>query len=570
MASRRDSRRRVSSAAAPSVPGDMPPPPAAPAPAPPVVPAPAPVPLEMVEVLNEPPLAMIHPPAEAPALPEFIAISSGEEDEGEPRKRYLLGRKDLLAKPSCGRDIFKNPGPDPPVISDDNLAKDAVEREDSSQVLDGSMVERLAEDVDANAAQNIDVAVATLDKELAVIDVLAKGGDDVRDKDPDEMVTKETISVPDSTMRQIPAPSKKRIKPLRRLRVSDSLPTEEELVMTAEKIVPVGGEMDVETSVEKTVVTEPTPAPDGDGQENPEETNQEVAESHALVLHPSPSPAVETQMMSREDPLVNQSQSLGSASSSGPDIEKIIAKSREKTKFFKVFKSAANSLHEDLTAKQLKIQEQQEELVRLKAELSAAHKERAEFELALAAQPKLTKDDLDELQLLRRNAPLLRESVAKENLEAENKAKALSAALQEKDALKVELDNLRTDSDLLLTEKEEIQGELITLKGENTSLIQSAKAVCQFTWSVPEEMPEGPLHATLAQVPEALRAHCKSVAEYAARHFLGVVKSLYPKIDLASCKEGYAKGTTIERANQLSMEAGSCAEELVKDVPLSP
>ncbi|TVU49737.1 hypothetical protein EJB05_01069, partial [Eragrostis curvula] len=200
-------------------------------------------------------------------------------------------------------------------------------------------------------------------------------------------------------------------------------------------------------------------------------------------------------MMSREDPLVNRSQSLGGASSSGPDMEvedlppptiefnpalfefkesqkrsgslsfefagekKIITKTREKTKFFKVLKSAADSLHEDLTAKQLKIQEQQEELARLKAKLSAPHKERAEFELALAAQPKLTKDDLDELELLRRNAPLLRESVTKANLEAENKAKALSAALQEKDALKVELDNLRTDSDLLLTEKEEIQGK---------------------------------------------------------------------------------------------------------------
>ncbi|TVU11152.1 hypothetical protein EJB05_44719, partial [Eragrostis curvula] len=319
--------------------------------------------------------------------------------------------------------------------------KDAVEGEDSSQVLDASMVERYAQDADANAGQNINVAVATLDKELAIIDVLAKGGDDTRGKDPDEMVTKETVSVPDSAMCQIPAPSKKRIKPLKRLRISDSLPTEEEPVMTAEKIVPVGGNIDVETSVEKAVVTEPTLAPDGDGQENPKETIQQVAESHVLVLHLSPSPAVETQIMSREDPLVNWSQSLGGASSSGPDIEvedlppptiefnpalfefresqkksgslsfefagekvvineeedekefdlsenqlidlidtqqKIIAKSGEKTKFFKVLKSAADSLHEDLTAKQLKIQEQQEELARLKAELSAAHKERAD------------------------------------------------------------------------------------------------------------------------------------------------------------------------------------------------
>ncbi|TVU37323.1 hypothetical protein EJB05_10632 [Eragrostis curvula] len=248
-------------------------------------------------------------------------------------------------------------------------------------------------------------------------------------------------------------------------------------------------------------------------------------------------------MMSREDPSVNRTQSLGGASSSGLGIEvedlppptiefnpalfefwerqkksgslsfefvgekvvineeedekefdlsenqlidlidtqqKIIAKSREKTKFFKVLKSAADSLHGDLTTKNLKIQEQQEELARLKAELSAAHKEKAEFELALASQPELTRDDLDELELLRRNAPLLRESVAKANLEAENKAKALSAAIREKDALKVDLDNLKTDSDLLLIEKEEIQGELATLKGENTSLVQSARAVCQF------------------------------------------------------------------------------------------
>ncbi|TVU24201.1 hypothetical protein EJB05_26619, partial [Eragrostis curvula] len=406
------------------------------------------------------------------------------------------------------------------------------------------------------------------------------------------------------------------------MRVSHSLPTEEEPVMTAEKTVPVEGELNVETGMEKTVATEPTLALDGDGQGNPEETNQEIAESSALVLHPSPSPAVEVQMMSREDPLVNRPQGLGGASSSGLDIEvedlppptiefnpalfefkesqkrsgslsfefageKVVINEEEDEKefdlsenqlidlidtqqFFKVLKSAADSLHEDLTVKQLKIQEQQEELARLKAELSTAHKERAEFELALAAQPKLTKDDLDEFELLKRNAPLLRESAAKANLEAESKAKALSTALREKDALKVELDNLRTDSDLILAEKEEIQGELMTLKGENTSLIQSARAVWQFTWPVPEEMPEGPLPATLAQVPEALRAHCKSVAEYAARHSLGVVKSLYPKIDLASCKEGYAKGTTIERANQLSMEAGSCAEELVKDVPLSP
>ncbi|TVU37694.1 hypothetical protein EJB05_11022, partial [Eragrostis curvula] len=388
-----------------------------------------------------------------------------------------------------------------------------------------------------------------------------------------------------------------------------------------------------DTSVEKTGVTEPTLALDGDGQGNPEKTNQEVAESSTLVLHPSPSPATEVQLMSREDLLVNRPQDLGGPSSSGvamevedlppPSIEfnpalfefkesqkrsgslsfefagekvfineeedekefdlsenklidlidthqKIITKSREKTKFFKVLKSAADSLNEDLTAKQLKIQEQQEELARLKAELSTAQKERAELELTLAAQPKLTKDDLDEFELLKRDVPSLRENAAKAKLEAEEKAKALSVALREKDALKAELDAAKIDSDLLLTEKEEAQVELMTLKGENTSLIQSARAVCQFTWPAPKEMPGGPLPATLAQVPEALRVHCKSVAEYAARHSLGVVKSLYPKIDLASCKKGYAKGTTIERANQLSMEASSCAEELVKDVPLSP
>ncbi|TVT98023.1 hypothetical protein EJB05_56692, partial [Eragrostis curvula] len=377
------------------------------------------------------------------------------------------------------------------------------------------------------------------------------------------------------------------------MRVSDSLPTEEEPVVTAEKTVPAEGELNVETGMEKTGVTEPTLALDGDGQGNPEETNQEVAESSALVLHPSPSLAAEVQMMSREDPLVNRPQDLCGASSSELAMEviineeedekefdlsenqlidlidthqKIITKSREKTKFFMVLKSAADSLHEDLTAKQLKIQEQQEELARLKAELATAQKERAELELTLAAQPKLTKDDLDEFELLKRDVPSLRESAAKAKLEAEGKAKALSVALREKDALKAELDAAKIDSDLLLAEKEEAQVELMTLKGENTSLIQSARVVCQFTWPAPEEMPEGPLPATLAQVPEALRAHCKSVAEYAARHSLGVVKSLYPKIDLASCKEGYAKGTTIERANQLSMEASSCAEELVKDV----
>ncbi|TVU50053.1 hypothetical protein EJB05_01408, partial [Eragrostis curvula] len=237
-------------------------------------------------------------------------------------------------------------------------------------------------------------------------------------------------------------------------------------------------------------------------------------------------------MMSREDPSVNRYQSLGGASSSGPGIEvedlppptiefnpalfefwerqkksgslsfefageKVVMNEEDDEKEFDLSenqlidlidtqaekrpsssKSAADSLHGDLTAKHLKIQEQQEELARLKAELSAAHKEKAEFELALAAQPKLIKDDLDELELLRRHAPLLRESVAKANLEAENKAKALSAAIREKDALKIDLDNLRTDSDLLLIEKEEIQGELMTLKGENTSLVQSARAVC--------------------------------------------------------------------------------------------
>ncbi|TVU42145.1 hypothetical protein EJB05_08536, partial [Eragrostis curvula] len=297
------------------------------------------------------------------------------------------------------------------------------------------------------------------------------------------------------------------------MRVSDSLPTEEEPVVTAEKTVPAEGELNVETGMEKTGVTEPTLALDGDGQGNPEEINQEVAESSALVLHPSPSPAAEVRMMSREDPLVHRPQDLGGPSSSGlamevedlppPSIEfnpalfefkesqkrsgslsfefagekviineeedekefdlsenrlidlidthqKIITKSREKTKFFKVLKSAADSLHEDLTAKQLKIQEQQEELARLKTELSTAQKERAELELTL-------EDDLDEFELLKRDVPSLRESAAKAKLEAEGKAKALSVALREKDALKAELDAAKIDSDLLLTEKEEAQ-----------------------------------------------------------------------------------------------------------------
>ncbi|TVU17506.1 hypothetical protein EJB05_33546 [Eragrostis curvula] len=438
------------------------------------------------------------------------------------------------------------------------------------------------------------------------------------------------------------------MKPLKRLRTSDSLPTEEEPVMTAEKIVLAGGDAEVETSVERAAASEPTLAANDDGQERQEEPVQQAVD--ALVLHSHQSPAVEVQMIGREDHLVGQAQNPGGASSSepAPEIEEIpaptiefnpalfefrerqersgtlsfefcgekvtinemedeeefsraenqlinligtqqtmIAKSREKTKFFKVLKSAADSLHVNLTAKNLKIHEQQEELVKLNAELSAARKEKAELEVALtgnvlslliirfsdfvdsrslsyfSTQPKLTKDDLDELDLLRRNAPLLRESIAKANLETESKVKALSAANQEKENLKTELDSLKTDSELLLTEKEEIQSELVTLKGENSSLVQSARAVCEFIWSVPEEMPKSPLHATLAQASEALRAHCKSVAEYAARHALGVVKSLYPKVDLATCKEGYAKGTTFEQPTQLSTNASSCAEELM-------
>ncbi|TVU21716.1 hypothetical protein EJB05_31371, partial [Eragrostis curvula] len=562
--------------------------------------------------------------------PSIVISSSDEEEEhedlGDADPSSEIPANTGVKKAKKTKAQVRHPSLAAQIYRQFPQTEKVAERESNSQALDANMVESHSKDVDASSGQEaLNAAVDTLDKELVAVDVIAAGGSNLRPADPIEVTTKGDISTADSAVQQTPAPSKKRMKPLKRLRTSDSLPTQDEPVMTAEKIVPAGEDAEVETSVEKAAASEPTLAANDDGQERQEKPVHHAID--ALVLHSHPSPAAEVQMMGQENHLVGQAQNPGGASSSepAPEIEEIpaptiefnpalfefrerqersgtfsfefggekvtinemedeeefsraenqlinligsqqtmITKSREKTKFFKMLKSVTDSLHVDLTAKNLKIQEQQEKLARLNAELSAAHKEKAELEVTLATQPKLTKDDLDELDLLRRNAPLLRESIAKANLEAESKAKALSAANREKENLKVELDNLKADSELLLTEKEEIQGELVTLKGENSSLVQSARAVCEYVWSVPEEMPEGPLHATLAQAPEALRVHCKSVAEYAARHSLGVVKSLYPKVDLATCKEGYAKGTTFEQATQLSADASSCAEELAE------
>ena len=74
----------------------------------------------------------------------------------------------------------------------------------------------------------------------------------------------------------------------------------------------------------------------------------------------------------------------------------------------------------------------------------------------------------------------------------------------------------------------------------------------------------------LGATPERLRAHVREVALISSDQALAVLKSHYPRADLARFGEGYAEGATEESVAALLEEARPISNVLVENLDLDP
>ena len=112
------------------------------------------------------------------------------------------------------------------------------------------------------------------------------------------------------------------------------------------------------------------------------------------------------------------------------------------------------------------------------------------------------------------------------------------------------------------------------LKAANSALADLERAtdpVLEVAFPDARAAANPPSHMELLRMaPERLRAHMKEVALISSDQALAVMKSHYPRADLARFGEGYAEGATEESVTALLDEARPISNVLVENLELDP